>query len=667
MIYIFRKKMQKWKYLLLIIIPSLLFGLGYWGRRMGSSRIKVASVNDSPIYMDEYQKSLREVQNIIRKYRELFQSYRIPVDYYLKMMGLDKPETAAMEKCVNKKILEELRNEFDIRISDDVFRSELSKIIPPQFIEASGKLNVNAYQHYLSLEGKTLIDVENEVEQQITRDTLQAIVDGTSYFPADEVKEIYYETIPRKSFKYLKIPMEKYVKEIEKSTIADSDLKKFFQQHKNNYKTKEKVKVKYWMLEPSEYEKNVTIANYEVDDFYNRNKGSMFRIPPSVKIKHIFLEVPALASPEAMEKMQKKAKDILEEVQKNPNEFGKLAQKYSMDKETASKGGVLGYFKRGTYDPELEKIAFRLKKKGEMEMVKTSKGFEIVMLEDRIPASFKPLKEVEKNILKTLKKKKALSALRRDLEGVIYQSKTEKDAYEKFAKTKGLKEFLTDWIMANDVEGKKIENLLAQKIFKGGRHKDQGYLVDSGIYFLYSIIEKEEAKVPPFEKIKDKVKNDYVQSKARKQLKSAAKNIKRQLLFEKKVMEPLAEKEGLLFKKTGMLKKGDTINDLKGLPDISSRIFVLSDKRQVFSFRDKTVGDYYIFQLEEMEKFDPKSFAEFATAKKKEELARNERSLIFNIFTKAVENKSRIEYFGKNKRQGNEEDVFIPTFDLEEI
>lgn len=83
-------------------------------------------------------------------------------------------------------------------------------------------------------------------------------------------------------------------------------------------------------------------------------------------------------TPEAAEQ---KIYDIYQQLKQGAN-FEELAQKYSQDKATASKGGKLNTFSAGNLrSPEFEKVAFNLKNPGDIsEPVKTEYGWHIIKL-----------------------------------------------------------------------------------------------------------------------------------------------------------------------------------------------------------------------------------------------------------------------------------------------
>ncbi len=83
------------------------------------------------------------------------------------------------------------------------------------------------------------------------------------------------------------------------------------------------------------------------------------------------------------------AKDIKRMVDEGMD-FAKLAQRYSTDKETRSKGGDLGLYRKGSADPQVEAVLLRLRPGAVSAPIKTESGlFYILKLISREPGDTK--------------------------------------------------------------------------------------------------------------------------------------------------------------------------------------------------------------------------------------------------------------------------------------
>ncbi len=80
---------------------------------------------------------------------------------------------------------------------------------------------------------------------------------------------------------------------------------------------------------------------------------------------------------------EKRATMVLKLVKAGKESFNDLAKKYSEDPGTASRGGELGFFGRGTMVKEFEEAAFALKPGETSGLIKTIFGYHIIRVEER--------------------------------------------------------------------------------------------------------------------------------------------------------------------------------------------------------------------------------------------------------------------------------------------
>lgn len=90
------------------------------------------------------------------------------------------------------------------------------------------------------------------------------------------------------------------------------------------------------------------ISDKELKDYYDKNKDE-FTINNQVRLSQIVV------------KTDEEAKKVYERIQKG-EDFSKIASEMSQDKLSAKSGGDIGIFRKGEMIPELESVAFGLKK-----------------------------------------------------------------------------------------------------------------------------------------------------------------------------------------------------------------------------------------------------------------------------------------------------------------
>ena len=150
-------------------------------------------------------------------------------------------------------------------------------------------------------------------------------------------------------------------------------------------------------------ETDAKISDEELKKFYDQNLEK-FKSGEQVKASHILV------------KGEQEAKDILAQL-KGGAAFEELAKAKSAD-TSASKGGDLGWFGKGNMVPAFEKAAFSLKE-GELSgIVKSEFGFHIIKLTGKRPAgtrTFDEAKEQIKAALMPSKQQQIFMQLKEDL------------------------------------------------------------------------------------------------------------------------------------------------------------------------------------------------------------------------------------------------------------
>ena len=116
-----------------------------------------------------------------------------------------------------------------------------------------------------------------------------------------------------------------------------------------------------------------------------------------VKARHILIRVAPESSQEDKKKAWRKQKDILKRIQ-GGEEFEKLANEFSDDQGTKSKGGDLGFFPRGRMVKTFEDAVFALKPGEVSNVVETQFGYHIIKVDDHKEPSIEPFESVKEKI-----------------------------------------------------------------------------------------------------------------------------------------------------------------------------------------------------------------------------------------------------------------------------
>ncbi len=156
----------------------------------------------------------------------------------------------------------------------------------------------------------------------------------------------------------------------------------------------------------------------EISAYYDQHKKELER-PEGVHIQQILISTDK-KTPEEVQALQKKAEEALAKA-KSGQDFADLARQYS-DDATASSGGDAGFFEKGSMAPEIERVAYSLKKNQISDIIHTKYGFLILKLLEHTQAGVPSLADAENTIHERLYYQKIQPALREYLTTLRQQS-----------------------------------------------------------------------------------------------------------------------------------------------------------------------------------------------------------------------------------------------------
>jgi parvulin-like peptidyl-prolyl isomerase len=152
-----------------------------------------------------------------------------------------------------------------------------------------------------------------------------------------------------------------------------------------------------------EIRKKVTVTQEEIGNYYRKHRND-YEGKEAVRIRQILIIVPNDCDAETKEEKRSSAEKTLKRL-RNGEPFAFLAAEVSQG-PAAQTGGDLGYIEKGLILPEVDTVAFSLKK-GEMSgIIETSVGFHIIQVLDKRGAGIKPPESVREEIVEKLGSKK---------------------------------------------------------------------------------------------------------------------------------------------------------------------------------------------------------------------------------------------------------------------
>lgn len=598
MMHIFRKEIKRWHAVLWVVLASLglssLTVIFQGGSKF--DRSKIAKVNGQSITAKEFKYALSDVQQRLDGIRRYAQMLGISEDVFLQnYYKTSNPQEIALTTIIKEKLIDQVKNPFNLQMANEDFVEFFVNSMPDGLLDERGRINMSAYTEYVRRMGITAEEFEARKEAESSRQLIERFVLNSFYVPRYALEESLREAKIKKSFVIASFPYQYYIKQAKTHTFEESELKAFYEQHKDEYRVPEKRSALYWRMSPELYANKVVIDDVTIEAYYEKNKSSQFRVAPKVRIRRILVQGDDAAS---------KAKALYDELKSNPSAFAQKAREVSSDKEMAKNGGLTDFFSRGTHEKAVEDAAFRLQKVLEIsDVIKTSRGYELIQLDERINAREEALDNVKEKIIKTLIAKRALENLKSDLEIALHESKENSGALAAFAKSLNLKQEESDLLSKDMVKKPDFMGKLAEKLFSGSkRSSERGYFFDGASYVIYQFATSEKAFTRKFQEVEAAIQERYADAKAHELMAQAVQKAKSAVLAQKGTLDVLGGTDGVHLVVTPVIGVGDSVKNFAAFKQIAAQAFQLTSSQLLL--QQKVGNDYCLVQVKDREVTD---------------------------------------------------------------
>jgi hypothetical protein len=158
----------------------------------------------------------------------------------------------------------------------------------------------------------------------------------------------------------------------------------------------------------------ISVTDDEIAAYYGEHSQD-FRVPETLTLRQILVS------------SENEARDIRRRLQKDPKSFEPLAQSRSRSPE-ASKGGLMGVFRRGELPSELEAAVVELPVSGVSEVVPSPLGFHVLRVDARQAARERTLEECRADIRSLLTRQRSDQATRQFVRGLLARAKVNHEA-----------------------------------------------------------------------------------------------------------------------------------------------------------------------------------------------------------------------------------------------
>ena len=544
-----------------------------------------------------------------------------------------------LKQLVFQKEIEYEAKRLGIAVSDQERADRIRQYVPTAF---NGGTFVGMDRY--SAEGQARFQMTVPVFEELVRQGLleekfrKLVTDGISVGPAELQDEFRYKN-EKVKLDYALIKPE----DLEgKISPDEAEIRAAYEKNKSKYQVPERRVVRYALVDVNQIRHSVQVSDDMLKQQYQANI-QQYQVPNRVHVEHILFMTVGKTTDAEVEEVKKKAEDVLKQVKKG-EKFEDLAKKYSEDPGSKDKGGDLSWITQGQTVPEFEKTAFSLSPGQVSDLVKTQYGFHIIKVLEKETAHTKPFEEVKDSLRAPLllsQADKLASDTADQLSAAIRQSN--KTSLDDLAKQYHLTASETRPISAADpllelADSKEAKNAMFQ--LRIGElnppvRTDRGYVVLS----VKSILSAHQGSL---EEVRDRLISDLKREKSTEIAKSKAEELIRRVKAGEK-FEAAARSLGLEAKASDLIARDGSIPGAASAKQVSAAFNLKAgDVAAPLSLGQ----NWLVYRVAERTEAN---LADFDKQKKQltEELLQSKRSLAFEAFQKALDN--RLKQEGKLK------------------
>ena len=571
-----------WLIIGLLIIPFALWGINQYFQ--GGGDANVATVNGTEISLQKYQQAYQQQRNRIRSMLGKNASADL-------LDSLVKPKDVINGLIENELLLQTVVDS-GFRVSDQLLAQQIQSI---EAFQQNGKFSKELYSQLVRNQGDSLPSFEARMHRSTLINQLRSGVVDTSIVTNKDVDQYIRLDKQKRAISYVVIPAANYLND---ANVSDAQIEEYYQSHRDQYMNPEQVSINYIELSASDLaKKQADPTSEELRALYDEHKDE-FGVGEERKARHILIQVKDQNNKEEVKKAEEKANDLLKRI-KQGESFEKLAKEFSEDPGSASKGGDLGFFGRGTMEQSFEDAAFALKKGEVSGVIKTSFGFHIIKLEDIHPATRKTLDQVRPELVQMFHQRKAETQFQDQSETLANVAYEQPDSLVPAAEALGLTVRTSG--MFSRTGGKEIaanpkvvSAAFSQDVLKKGFNSEPIEIGNNQVVVL-RVKEHKEASQRGLEEVKEEIRNllkhDMASEKAQANGKDMVSRLKKG-----ESSETIANELKIKWNKPEPMSRNEHKIDRK-IVDFAFSMARPSEGKAVTSGLKLNNGDYSVIQL----------------------------------------------------------------------
>jgi peptidyl-prolyl cis-trans isomerase D len=517
-----------------------------WGwQRSSRPDTQLATVGGEGVSLREFQVTYN---NLVDFYRRIYQD-RFTEDF-ARTLNLRQQ---ALDTLVQRKLLLHEAKRQGLTVTDDELIERVQNY--PVF-QVNGNFDRTRYLQVLRLSRLTPGDFEQNQREELLLAKLEHLMKDAVQVTDLEVKEAFIRDKEQVNVEYLRVDPAQFTEQVE---VSDADLSTYYQEHLERFRKPEQARLAYVIVDPESFTAQVGMTDERLAQYYEEHKEE-FRQEEQVRARHILFKLAQQAGAEEEARVRGEAEAALKRIQAG-EDFAAVASQLSQDPASAQQGGDLGFFKRGEMVKPFEDTAFGLEPGAVSEPVRTDFGYHVIKVEEVREAGYQPLDVVRAELRARLTREETRRLAEAKARAVRDVMLTAGDKWQTAVEALGLLPQETPFIAPGEsVQG--IENSGAGAFTQTAFALQEGEVGQPTLigsrYVVMKLLERKASSIPPFEEVKDAVREALVQEQSQ----ALARQKADEYLAEVKAgrsLEELAQALNTKAEQTGLFARNSAI------------------------------------------------------------------------------------------------------------
>lgn len=572
-----------------IAVPLVLFGI--YNYFTGGGGGAVAEVGGNKITSQDIANAYQRQQQQLRQ--------MLGDAYDPSMFNEKEMRRRALDQLIDRAVLTNYARDAGYRVSDDM----LAQLIRNQKVfYQNGKFSRQRYQQLLAQNGLSTEAYENNMRQQQTIGQLQqGVMNSVMVTNADLSRLVALERQQRQ-VAFLRVQADAYRPGID---VSDDEVQSYYKSHQDQFKRPERVKLAYVELTMDQLASKVDIPEDKLRQQYQQVKDQRFTEPARRHVRHILIQLPDDASKKQVEKAKEKLESIRKRIVSGDATFAAMAKRYSDDAGSASKGGDLGFVRRGDMVKPFEKAAFSLKEDAVSQPVRTQFGWHLIEVTQIQPKKVKPFDEVRDQLRRQMAQDELSNRfydLGSKVANVAYESP---NSLQPVADKFDLQIKHTGWIPRQGTdqglgsEDKVLKAAFSDEVLQKG-YNSQLLELSSDRDVVVRVADHQRAETRPLDEVHDQIVATLKQNKAADAAEQTGQKLVDELRGGGQSMAKAADGKGIEFQDAGMIQR-DNGKLPGGIVNTAFRMPRPADGKASLEGTRLSGGDYAVVRVSRVE------------------------------------------------------------------